>query len=185
MEQDTDICFWANQSETLKHYHNTEWGVPIHDDKKLFEVLMLEVMSCGLNWDLILRNRNHLNKAFDNFEPSIVAQYDEKKVNELMQDPGIIRHKGKILAVVNNAKAFLRLTEHTTFDAFPWKYVSNEPVVHTNVKRIVSDDVSDQIAKDLQNLGFKFLGSVSIYAYMQSIGMVNDHLDNCKYKYRN
>ena len=181
--EEEGICPWVkNCSEILRKYHNEEWGKPLHDDKKLFEQLMLEVFSCGLSWELILKKREHLNEVFDNFDPEIVSQYTDEKVDELMQDPGIIRHRGKILAVINNSKIFLEMTKEGTLDDFLWKYVDYKPIINNTNEFITKNEISDQISKDLKALGFKFIGSTTIYAFMQSVGMVNDHVTTCPYK---
>ncbi|MDR0677357.1 MAG: DNA-3-methyladenine glycosylase I [Holosporaceae bacterium] len=178
-------CQWANSSEWLKKYHDEEWGgKPFHNDQKLFEMLILEGKSCGLSWELILKKRDHMKKVFDNFDPEILIKYDEIKIQSLMSDAGIIRNKLKISAVIENAKAYLRLKERQTFDDFLWKYVNYEPIVNDGSQRIARNKISDRLSKDLKKSGFKFVGSIIIYSFMQAIGMVNDHENMCFCKFR-
>ncbi len=175
-------CSWANSSEWLRKHHDEKWGKPLHDDQKLFELLILEGKSCGLSWELILKKRDYIRKAFDNFDPEILVKYNEAKIESLMQDAGIIRHRAKIEAVIENAKAYLKLKEQKTLNDFLWSYVNYEPIINDGTQRITRSEISDRLSKDLKKLGFKFVGSVSIYAFMQDIGMVNDHDYDCYVK---
>lgn len=176
-------CSWAGNDPLYIDYHDNEWGRPIHDDVKLFEMLILEGMQAGLAWITVLRKREAFREAFDGFEPNKVAFYDEAKIQELMANEKIIRNRLKINAAVNNARAFLRVKEkYGSFDKFIWGYVDYKPV--TNHWKNLSDvpartPLSDKISKDLIKLGFKFVGSTIIYAFMQAVGMVNDHTTDC------
>lgn len=179
-------CDWAvgkKVNEEYQEYHDTQWGVPVHDDRVLFEMLILEGMQAGLSWSTILNKRENFRKAFDNFEPEIIIHYDEKKIEALMQDAGIIRNRLKINAVKTNAGLFLEIQkEYGSFDKFLWSYVDYKPIINswTEMSQVpVKTALSDKISKDMKKIGFKFVGSTIIYAYMQSIGMVDDHLTTC------
>jgi len=164
-------------------YHDTEWGVPVHDDRLLFEFLTLEGAQAGLSWYTVLRKRDNYRIAFDHFDPEKVARYGERKVQELLGNAGIIRNRAKILAAINNARKFLEIQEtFGTFDAYIWKFVDGKPIVH--VLRQVKDyratsRESDAMSKDLRRQGFTFVGSTVCYAHMQATGMVNDHTITC------
>lgn len=176
-------CEWAQKNELMAKYHDEEWGVPLHDDRKLFEFLTLEGMQAGLSWQTVLNKRGAFRQAFDNFNPEIVANYSESKVAELMTNSGIIRNKAKILACINNAQRFLEVhLEYGSFDKYIWKFVDYKPIVNrfTSLKELPAKTVlSDEISADLKKKGFKFIGSTIVYAHMQATGMVNDHLVNC------
>ena len=176
-------CSWAGDLPIYQDYHDNEWGRPVHDDRKLFEMLILEGMQAGLSWITVLKKRENFRKAFDNFDPEKIARYDEVKVQELMQNEGIIRNRLKIQGAIINAKLFLDIVEkHESFNKFMWNYVDYKPVVG---HRLHMDDVpattpiSDKISKDLKKMGMNFVGSTIIYAFMQATGMVNDHLTDC------
>jgi DNA-3-methyladenine glycosylase I len=176
-------CSWAGETPIYQDYHDNEWGRPVHDDRKLFEMLILEGAQAGLSWITVLKKRENYRKAFDGFDPKKVALYGEAKIEELMANEGIIRNRLKINAAVTNAKMFLRVQEqHGSFDKFIWGYVDNAPIVG-HWKRIedspATTPVSDKISKDLKKMGFKFVGSTIIYAFMQACGMVNDHTTDC------
>lgn len=175
-------CEWSN-TELYNDYHDNEWGKPIHDDKRLFEMLILEGMQAGLSWITILNKRESFRQAFDNFDAVIIAEYGEEKVEELMQNEKIIRNRLKIKSAITNAKLFLKIQqEYGSFDTFIWSYVDYKPINNhlADISKIpVSTPLSDKISKDLKKLGFKFVGSTIIYAYMQSIGLVNDHVKEC------
>ena len=177
-----DRCGWA-KNELAIHYHDTEWGVPLHDDTKLFEFIVLEGAQAGLSWDTILRKREAYREAFDGFDPAKVARYDDKKQAELLENAGIIRNRLKIASAVKNANAFLNVqNEFGTFDRYIWVFVDGKPIVNewTELAEIPArTDVSDAISKDLKQRGFNFVGSTIIYAHMQATGMVNDHLVKC------
>lgn len=181
-------CDWATKSKLEQEYHDTEWGIPLHDESRLFSLLMLEGKQAGLSWATILAKRETLYKAFDNFDPARLIQYDEAKVQALMQDSGVIKNRLKIQAVVHNAKAYLRLCEECgSLDAYLWGFVGHQPIVNAWESRQdvpASTPLSDAISGDLKRRGFKFVGSTIIYAYMQSIGMVNDHLTSCAFYHR-
>lgn len=176
-------CSWAETNTTEREYHDNEWGVPVHDENKLFELLILEGKQAGLSWITILKKRETINEAFDFFEPKIIVKYDQDKIDELLSNTGIIRNKLKVNAVITNANAYLSLIdEYGSLDSFLWKYVNHEPIKNkwTKISDVpASTELSDLISKDLKKLGFKFVGSTTIYAYMQAIGMVNDHLVEC------
>lgn len=176
-------CNWAQKNELMAKYHDEEWGRPLHDDQKLFEFLILEGMQAGLSWQTILNKREAFREAFDNFNPEIVADYDDDKVNELMNNAGIIRNKAKILACINNAKRFIEVeSEYGSFDQYIWKFVDYKPVINQfrELKELpAKTTLSDTISADLKKRGFKFIGSTIIYAHMQATGMVNDHLVHC------
>ena len=181
-------CPWVeNQSDLYKKYHDEEWGIPLHDDLKLFETLILEGKSCGLSFYLILKRRDALRKVFDNFNPEILVKYDDKKIDLLMKEECVIKHRLKVQAVVENAKAYFKVKEkYGSFDKFLWSYVNNKPIINTNIaisSYPTRNEISDRLSKDLKKLGFKFIGSTIIYSFMQAIGMVNDHTDDCFCKY--
>ena len=176
-------CSWALFSALEERYHDSEWGVPVHEDRLLFEFLVLEGAQAGLSWLTILKKRDEYRKVFDNFEPSVVACYDDSKINSLLANPGIIRNKLKINSVITNARAFLTIQESFgSFDAYIWLFVDNKPLqnVWKNHAEVpAGSHLSELISKDLKKRGFKFVGSIICYAYMQAIGMVNDHTVDC------
>lgn len=176
-------CSWVDESELYKNYHDKEWGVPIHDDKILFEMLVLESFQAGLSWITILKKRQEFKNAFDNFDVIKVSKYDNNKIEQLVKNDKIIRHRGKILASINNSKKFIEIqNEFGSFDKFIWRYVDNTPIIgeFETLKDVpINTMISDKISKDLKKLGFKFVGSTIIYSFMQAIGMVNDHTKDC------
>jgi len=176
-------CEWALNSELMKNYHDKEWGVPQHDDKVLFEFLILEGMQAGLSWDTILKKRENFRKAFDNFDYIKIANYSEDKIEILLQNKGIIRNRLKIQSLISNAKAFLSIqNEYSTFDNYIWNFVNYKPIVNTwsSLNEIPSNTaLSEKISKDLKKIGFKFIGTTIIYAFMQAVGLVNDHATYC------
>ena len=177
-------CFWVPLNDPLYvSYHDEEWGVPIHDDHTLFEMLILEGMQAGLSWITILRKREGYRKAFDNFDIEKILKYDESKVEELMNNSEIIRNRLKINAVIKNAQAFLDVQkEYGSFDAFIWSYVDNTPLrlIRTGENDVpVRCELSDRISKDLSKRGFKFIGSTITCAYMHAIGLIDGHTDDC------
>lgn len=176
-------CEWVGNEQIYIDYHDNEWGKPERDDNKLFEMLILEGMQAGLSWITVLKRRESFRQAFDNFDPGKVALYDDKKINELMSNAGIIRHRGKIAAAVSNAKAFIKIQEqYGSFGNFIWKYVDNTPIILSPAcieELPANTPLSDKISKDLKKLGFKFVGSTIIYSFMQAIGMTNDHTVQC------
>jgi DNA-3-methyladenine glycosylase I len=176
-------CAWAGTDPLYIAYHDREWGVPLHDDRKLFEMLILEGAQAGLSWITILRKREAFREAFDHFDPSKVAGYDQERVRELLNNPGIIRNRLKINAAVQNAQAFLKVVEEFgSFDRYLWRFVEGRPLRNRWGR---GQDVpartgeSDVLSKDLKKRGFKFVGSTICYAFMQAVGMVNDHLPSC------
>jgi DNA-3-methyladenine glycosylase I len=175
-------CWWA-QGELMARYHDEEWGVPVHDDQKLFEFLVLEGAQAGLSWQTILNKRENYRAAFDRFDPAKVARYDARKVRRLLRDPGIVRNRLKVRAAVQNARAFLKVQEEFgSFDAYIWRFVDGKPVVNrwrTRRQIPARTSVSDALSKDLKQRGFSFVGSTICYAHMQATGMVNDHLVDC------
>ena len=182
MEQ-VQRCEWAGPDPIYIDYHDNEWGRPIHDDNKLFEMLILEGMQAGLSWITVLKKREAFRSAFDGFNPQKVALYDEAKVEELVANAGIIRHRGKINAAIGNARAFLEIQkEYGSFDRFLWRYVNDTPIINTPESMAdipASTPLSDRISKDLKAHSFKFVGSTIVYAFMQAVGMVDDHMIWC------
>jgi DNA-3-methyladenine glycosylase I len=176
-------CAWAQKNELMAKYHDEEWGRPLHDDQKLFEFLIMEGMQAGLSWQTILNKREAFRKAYDDFNVRKVAQYDHEKVEELMQNAGIIRNRLKIEASIGNAKHFLEIVaEYGSFDKYIWGFVNGQPIVNhwTVITELPArTDLSDRISADLKRRGFKFVGTTIIYAHMQATGMVNDHLVHC------
>ena len=179
-------CEWAN-NERLIPYHDQEWGVPLHDDRKLFEFLVLDGAQAGLSWDIILKKREGFRAAFDGFDPEIVARYGVRKVTKLLSDPGIIRNRLKINSAISNAKEFLAVQEEFgSFDAYIWQFVDGKTITNKwkSLEEIpAKTGQSDAMSKDLKGRGFKFVGSTICYAFMQAAGMVNDHITKCfRYK---
>lgn len=176
-------CEWAEGSEIYEQYHDEEWGVPLHDDRLLFEFLTLEAFQAGLSWLTILKKRDNFEKAFANFDYEKVAKFNEKDFDRLMNDAGIVRNRMKIEAAINNAQRFIEIRgEFGSFDDYIWAFVDNEPV--QNDFKEMSDipaktELSDEISVDLKKRGFKFVGSTIVYAHMQATGMVNDHVIAC------
>jgi DNA-3-methyladenine glycosylase I len=172
-------CGWATTPLGIA-YHDAEWGVPVHDDRVLFEFLLLEGAQAGLSWETILRKRDAYRKAFAGFDPRKVARFDAKKKAALMKDEGIVRNRLKIDSAVTNARAFLAVQkEFGSFDSYVWRFVGGKPIVNRSGKVPVKTDVSDALSKDLLKRGFKFVGSTICYAYMQAVGMVDDHSSAC------
>ena len=175
-------CEWA-KDELMIQYHDKEWGIPVHDDKKLFEMLILEGAQAGLTWLTILKRRENYLAAFDNFDPVIVSKYDAKDIARLLKNAGIIRNKLKIKSAINNAKLFLEIQkEFGSFDKYLWSFVGYKPIIN-NYKNLASipssTELSDKLSKDLKKRGFSFIGSTICYAFLQSVGVVNDHLADC------
>ena len=181
-------CTWVNPTDPLMlEYHDREWGVPVHEDRTHFEFLVLEAAQAGLSWAIVLRKREGYRRAFSQFDPVKVARYTDKRIQKLISDPGIIRNRLKIASTVRNARAFLAVQEEFgRFDAYCWQFVDGRPRVNqwTSMKEIpATSRESDAFSKDLKRRGFSFVGSTVIYAHMQAIGMVNDHLVGC-FRYR-
>lgn len=176
-------CSWCEGIDIYERYHDEEWGVPLHDEQKHFEFLLLETMQAGLSWITILKKRENYRDAFAGFDPNIVAKFDKSKIEELMQNPGIIRNRLKIEAAVNNANRFLYVQqEFGSFDKFIWSFTNGKTVKNkwADLKQVApTTELSDKVAKELKKLGFKFVGSTTVYAHLQAIGVVNDHIIDC------
>jgi DNA-3-methyladenine glycosylase I len=175
-------CSWA-KCELYEKYHDTEWGVPVHDDRLLFEFLILEGAQAGLSWSTILNKRENYRRAFDRFDARKIARYEAHKIRKLLADPGIVRNRLKVASAVTNARAFLAVQkEFGSFDAYLWRFVGGKPIQNrrTSLKKIPArTPESDAMSKDLIKRGFKFVGSTICYAFMQAVGMVNDHAVDC------
>ena len=183
----TKRCSWASVDGPLLQYHDREWGVPVHSDRKHFEVLVLSGAQAGLSWSIVLKKREGYRRAFDKFDPEKVARYSEKQIQNLTSDPEIIRNRMKIEAAVRNARAFLKVQEEFgSFDSYCWRFVEGRPKLNRwkTMRQIpATSPESDAVSKDLKGRGFSFVGSTIVYAYMQAVGMVNDHLVGC-FRYR-
>lgn len=181
--QDKPRCNWCLSSELYKNYHDEEWGTPVYDDATLFEFLLLETFQAGLSWITILNKRENFRKAFDHFDYKKIAQYNNDKIVDLLQDTGIIRNKLKVYSAVTNAQAFIKIQEEFgSFSKYIWAFTDAKPI--TNHPKTLKDvpattSLSDAISKDLKKRGFKFVGSTVIYAFMQATGIVNDHVESC------
>jgi len=176
-------CSWCGNDPLYVEYHDTEWGVPVYDDEKIFEFLILETFQAGLSWITVLRKRENFRKAFDNFDYKKIAKYSEKKYDELLQDAGIIRNKLKIRATITNAQNFMVIQkEFGSFSNYIWNFTNGKPIKNKfkDLSEIPATiELSDMLSKDLKKRGFKFVGSTVIYAHMQATGMVNDHITEC------
>lgn len=176
-------CGWCEKDDLYRSYHDLEWGKPVYDDETIFEFLVLESFQAGLSWYTILKKRNSFREAFSEFDYRKIAEYTDAKVEELMQNAGIVRNRLKILATINNAKAFMNVQkEFGSFSKYIWNFVDGEPIDNkpATLKDVpATNEISDQLAKDLKKRGFKFLGSTVIYAHMQATGMINDHIADC------
>lgn len=176
-------CAWVSSDPIYIAYHDTEWGVPVRDDQRLFEFLILETFQAGLSWITVLRKRENFRRAFDGFDVHKVAAFTDRRVEELLLDAGIIRNRAKVKAAVSNAQAFIRVQEEFgSFNSYIWGFVNGRPILnrHTTIRELpASTPLSDTISKDLKKRGFKFVGSTVIYAHMQATGMVNDHTTDC------
>ncbi|MFX1234307.1 MAG: DNA-3-methyladenine glycosylase I, partial [Promethearchaeota archaeon] len=176
-------CEWVSDDILMIEYHDKEWGVPQHNDNILFEFLILEGMQAGLSWSTILKKRENFRNALDNFRYNMISKYNEDKIEELLQDKGIIRNRLKIQSIITNAKAFLRIqSEFNSFNNYIWNFVNNNPIHNawkTSDELPSHTELSDKISKDLKKRGFKFVGSTIVYAFMQAVGLVNDHTINC------
>jgi len=181
-------CDWSSLGDPLyRDYHDREWGVPVHDDRKIFEYLILEGFQAGLSWYTVLKKRDNFRKAFDGFDPKAVSGYDSSKIRDILSDPGLFRNRLKVESAVNNAKAFLRVQrEFGSFDRYIWGFVGYKPIVNKwkSATEIPSTSpVSDRLSRDLVSRGFRFVGPTICYAHMQATGMVNDHVISC-FRYR-
>ncbi|MBQ2666228.1 DNA-3-methyladenine glycosylase I [Methanobrevibacter sp.] len=170
-------CSWAGPEEIYIRYHDEEWGIPTHDDKELFEMLVLESFQAGLSWITILKKRDNFKEAFDDFDIEKVASYDENKIEDLRSNKGIIRHKGKIASAVNNAKIFIEIQkEFGSFDSYIWSFTDGEII---KGEYLTESDLSKSISNDLKKRGMKFVGPTIIYSYLESIGIIDNHQENC------
>ena len=180
-------CRWAGHDDLMMDYHDKEWGNPQHEDKMLYELLILEGMQAGLSWSTVLKKRQNFKQALDNFDYTKIVKYNEKKVEELLQNKGIIRNRLKIQSVITNASAFLEVQkDFGSFDNYIWSFVDNKPI-NNSWKKLeeipANTELSDKISKDMKKRGFKFIGTTIIYAFLQAIGIVNDHTTDCfRYK---
>ncbi|MCX6243156.1 MAG: DNA-3-methyladenine glycosylase I [Bacteroidetes bacterium] len=187
MQKKTNSCSWPSDDRLMITYHDTEWGVPVHDDRKHFEFILLDCFQAGLSWRTVLHKRKNFKKAFDNFDFRKIARYDQDKIGELLQDAGIIRNKAKINGTIQNAKSFLEIQkEFGSFDNYIWQF-TNGQTLHNKWKNLgeipATSKESDAMSKELVRRGFKFAGSTICYSYMQAAGMVNDHVVGCfRYK---
>ena len=176
-------CAWCEKDDLYRDYHDNEWGTPVYDDGKLFEFLVLETFQAGLSWHMILKKRDNFRNAFDHFDYKKVAQYDEKKIEVLLQDAGIIRNGLKIKATISNAIAFMKVqSAFGSFSKYIWSFTGGKPIDNKpkNLKDVPAvTEISDKLSKDLKKRGFKFVGSTVVYAHMQATGMVNDHVTDC------
>lgn len=176
-------CSWA-KTDLMVTYHDNEWGVPVHDDRTLFEFLILEGAQAGLSWETILRKRENYRTAFDNFDVAKIARYGTKRIEKLLTNDGIIRNRLKINATIENARSFIRVQkEFSSFDDYLWRLVEWKPIHRTDAKVLAQTPLSDELSKDLRQRGFKFVGSTICYSFMQAVGLVNDHDQKCfRYK---
>lgn len=179
-------CSWANSSKEMQDYHDNEWGKVSHDERYFYEMLSLELSQAGLSWATIIKRRDGYKKAFDNFDINEVSNYSDQKIAELLNDPGIIRNKLKIEAIVNNAKVILQMHEHNQkFSDYIWNFVGKKQIVNhyqTNDVLPAQTELSQKLSKDLKKRGFKFVGPTIIYSFLQAVGVINDHVDACDFK---
>ena len=177
-------CFWVDlKDKEYIHYHDTEWGVPVHEDHLLFEMLILEGFQAGLSWQCVLHKRDNFRRAFDDFDAKKVALYDEKKIERLMQNKGLIRHKLKIVSSVKNAKSFLKIQEEFgSFDQYIWGWTKGKIIIGSSTQ--TRSELSDTISKDLKKRGMNFVGTTIIYSYLCAIGIINAHEENCEFRKR-
>lgn len=176
-------CFWVNDNPKYIKYHDTEWGVPSFDDRYLFEMLVLESFQAGLSWEIILNKRDSFKESFDYFDYNKIARYDDKKIEQLLNNKNIIRNRLKINAAINNSKIFIKIRdEFGSFSNYIWSFTNNKVIIKTEDKNIVNTPLSDKISKDLKARGMKFVGGTIIYSYLQAIGVVNDHDLDCDFR---
>ena len=183
-------CNWDKVSDICKIYHDKEWGIPVYDDRTQFEYLMMEVMQCGLSWDIVIKKREIFRACFDNFEPEKISKYNHKDIQRIMDYDGMIRSERKIKAIINNAKCFLKIQkEFGSFCDYLWKYSDNKTILyekHNEGYIPISNGLSDKISKDLKKRGFKFIGTITLYSHLQAAGIINDHDKICpRYKFIN
>lgn len=186
MEKKIKRCAWANNNKLEQEYHDEKWGIPVFEDKELFKMLCLEGMQAGLSWVTVLNKMQGLCEAYDDFDPEVVINYDEKKEEELLQNEGIIRNRLKVKSVAINAKAYFKVCEEFgSFSNYLWGFVNHKPIINSwkSIEEVpAKTELSDRISKDLKKRGFKFVGSTIVYAFMQAVGMVNDHLLDCDFR---
>jgi DNA-3-methyladenine glycosylase I len=183
MSTEIKRCEWPGSDPVYIKYHDKEWGIPVYNDRKLFEMLILEGAQAGLSWITVLKKRPHYRKVFDRFDPQKIAQYNKRKVNSLLKDPGIIRNRLKVESTILNAQRYLEIkAQHGRFSDFIWQFVDGQPIQNhwqTMQQLPATTKASDAMSKELKRLGFKFVGSTICYAFMQAVGMVNDHTTDC------
>ena len=175
-------CPWCLCNEKMTRYHDEEWGIPLHDDYRQFEFLMMEVMQCGLNWNMMLKKRHIFRQCFDDFDYRKIAVYDEGKIQEIMETPGMIRSLRKIQAVINNACRFRQIIEEFgSFDTYLWSWTGGKTLIYRShqTEGAAKNELSDAVSADLKKRGFKYLGSITVYSHLQACGMINDHDENC------
>lgn len=175
-------CGWCLINEQMTQYHDEEWGVPLYDDRKQFEFLMMEVMQCGLNWNMMLKKRHIFRQCFDDFDYRKIAEYDDGKIQEIMETPGMIRSLRKIQAVINNACRFRQIIEEFgSFDTYLWSWTGGKTLIYRShqTEGAAKNELSDAVSADLKKRGFKYLGSITVYSHLQACGMINDHDENC------
>ena len=186
MSNEFSNCTWPGSDALMQAYHNQEWGVPLHNDQQLFEFLVLDAFQAGLSWKIVLHKRENFRRAFDNFDAEKISLYDEDKIRSLMQDATIVRNQLKIRATIANAQAYLRVkAEFDSFDRYIWQFTDGKTMLNhpgSNAEIACKSKESDAMSKDLLKRGFKFVGSTICYAFMQAAGMVNDHLETCRFK---
>ena len=183
-------CNWENTSELNQKYHDREWGIPVHDDRMQFEYLMMEVMQCGLNWNMMINKREIFRKCFDNFRFDLIAVYNDKDIERILNTEGMIKSRRKVEAIINNAKCFLKIqNKYGSFCNYLWAFSGNKTILyeeHSEGYIPVSNGLSDKISKDLKKRGFKFIGTITLYSHLQAAGIINDHDKNCpRYKFIN
>lgn len=176
-------CSWCRDGGIMQKYHDEEWGIPLHDDKKHFEYLMMEVMQCGLNWIMMLKKREIFRACFDNFDYNVIEKYDEEKIMDILTTEGMIKSRRKVEAIINNAKHFLEIIkEFDSFDNYIWSFSDYQTFVyvkHQQGYEEVSNELSDKLSKDMKKRGFKYLGSITIFSHLQACGIINDHACSC------
>lgn len=179
-----NCCYWCQGDKTLQKYHDEEWGIPLYDDRKHFEYLSMEVMQCGLNWIMMLKKRETFRKCFDDFDYDRISLYTEDKINEILSFPGMIKSRRKIEAIINNAKKYKNIIKkHGSFSDFLWNFTDNKIIIYRSRKENEDGsrtELSDKISSILKDEGFKYLGSITVYAHLQACGIVNDHIPNCR-----
>jgi len=185
-KQEIIRCPWANADPLSQNYHDTEWGVPCHDERRLLKMLILEGMQAGLSWRGILKKMDTLCAAFDDFDPKLLSAYDEDKIEQLRQNPGVIRNRLKINAAITNARAYFKLCEqYGSLDSYIWSFTGGRQVIgnwEAQEQAPVTSAMSNEISRELKRFGFKFVGSTIIYSYLQAIGVVNDHIQTCAFR---